>query len=109
MGSYGNDNLMFVSRCSFITTDGTSDAGLTLHKDTKAVTFYSTADAWVLIAAVPVAVPATEKVWSDSTFLPAGVMVDYPVPAGTDLKPMKVAAIQDSAAGNVYVYERKDG
>jgi len=108
MGSYGNDNLMFVSRCSFITTDGTSDAGLTLSKDTKAVTFYALADAWAQVAAVPVAAATTEKVWGDSIFLPAGVMVDYPVPAGTDAVPMKVALIQDSASANCYVYERKD-
>lgn len=109
MGTFGNDNLMHISRCSFITTDGTSDPGLTLHKDTKAISVYATAAAWVLVGpGTPVAVPATEKVWSDSLFIPATGWIDVPVPAGTDLKPMKVAAIQNSGAGNVYIYERKD-
>jgi hypothetical protein len=108
MGSYGNDNLMFISRTSFITHDGTSDAGLTLDKETKAISIYATTDCWVEVGEAPVAVPATEKVWSDSVFVPAGWGPDIPVPAGSDSKPMKVAVIQASASGNCYIYQRRD-
>lgn len=108
MGSYGNDNLMFIRKSSFITSDGTSDPGLTLDPDTKALSIYASAACWIQVAAVPVAVPATEKVWSDSIFVPAGWGPDIPVPAGSDKVPMKVAVIQDSAAGNIYIYQRKD-
>ena len=110
-GSYGNENLMFISKCIFITTDGTSDPGVTLDKETKAISIYATADAWVNIGAgTPVAAAPSEKVNSNgSFFVPAGWGPDVPVPVGTDATPILVAAIQATAAGNVYIYQRKDG
>jgi hypothetical protein len=109
MGTYGNDNLMFSGPCSFIVADGTSDAGLTLDKDCKAITVYALTDCWVAVGQDPTAVAATEKVWSDSSFVPTNGLFDIPVPAGSDSQPIKVAVIQDSAGGNVYIYQRKDG
>lgn len=107
-GTYGNENLMFIRNCSFITVDGTSDS-ITLDRNTKAVSLYAIADCWVEVGKGPVAVAPTEKAQSGgSFFVPAGWGPDIPVPAGTDSQPIKVAAIQDSAGGNLYIYERQD-
>lgn len=108
-GTYGNMNLMFIDSSSFITTDGTSDT-FTLDPDTKAISLYAVADAWVKVSVgTPVAAATTEKVKSNgSFFVPAGWGPDIPVPAGSDKNPMVVAAIQSTAAGNLYIYQRKD-
>jgi hypothetical protein len=107
-GAYGNENLMFIRNCSFITVDGTSQT-ITLNKDTKAVSLYAIADCWVEIGKVPVAAVPAELAQSNGTFfVPAGWGPDIPVPAGTDVGPIKLAAIQATAGGNLYVYERQD-
>lgn len=109
-GAYGNDNLMFIRNCSFITTDGTSDPGITLDVDTTAISFYATADCWVNIGAgTPVAAAPSEKADSNgSFFVPTGWGPDIPVPVGKDNAPIVVAAIQSTTSGNLYVYQRKD-
>lgn len=109
---YGNDNLMFIRDCQFITTDGTSDPGVTLDKDTTSIMLYATADAWINIGkGTPVAAVPSEKTASNgSFFIPTlgNRFIVVAVPVGTDANPVKVAAIQATGAGNVYIYQRKE-
>jgi hypothetical protein len=107
---HGNDNLMYIRGCSFITADGTSDPGITLDPDTLAVSLYSLTDVWVNIGVgTPVAAAPSEKAASNgSFFVPSGIPFDVGISEGTDEKPQVLAAIQDSAGGNLYVYQRKE-
>lgn len=107
IGRYGNENLAGVVACQYITTGAASDS-TTLQSNIQGITLYSTEDAWVNIGTgtVTAAAPSGEKVSGESFFLPSQVFVDVPVPSTTDEKPCVVAAIQDSASGNVYLYSR---
>jgi hypothetical protein len=108
--AYGNDNLMFVRGCQFIVTDGTSDPGITLDKNTTALTLYATQDTWVNIGVgTPVAVAPAEKAASNgSFFVPASGMFSMAVPVGSDAYPLVLAAIAGATGGNLYIYQRSD-
>jgi hypothetical protein len=106
-GVYGNPNLAYVQGCQYLTFDGTSDLTAALLPVTQAVTLYATADCWVQIAPAPVAAaPGGEKTRVHSFFLPANTFVDVAVPYSDEAHPQIVAAIQATAGGNLYIYER---
>jgi hypothetical protein len=111
-GFYGNDNLALVSGCQFLTVDGTSDT-VTLPPGTNAVGFFATSACWVMIGdpgLTPVAAaPGAEKtVVSKTFFVPAETFVaEQQISGDTDEKPIKVAAIQATAGGTLYVYHWK--
>lgn len=105
MSAYGNDNLLQKNQGQFLTVDGTSDT-VTLNKNTYAVELYAAQNCWVTWGTAPTAVkPGAEKTTGDSFYLPASTTRIYPVPYGTDTAPIKLAAIQDSASGSLFVNE----
>jgi hypothetical protein len=102
-GVLGNDNLAWDKGSQFLTIDGTSDT-ISCPTDTQAVSLFSDVACWVTFGSVPVAAaPGAEKTQATSFYLPASVLVDYPIPQGTDAVPTKVAAIQADGAGTLYV------
>lgn len=112
-GAYGNQNLAFPTRSQYVTVDGSADESAALGSDTIAVSLYSTTDTWWNYtdkgADTPIAAkPGAEKTVVNSIFLPAGIMVDYPCPLGTDENPIKISCIQDSASGTLTIIERND-
>jgi hypothetical protein len=112
-GVYGNDNLAFMPNSQFVTVDGSADLSDTLPTDTYAVTLYSTTDVWWNFTergkdTPAAAAPAAEKTYGDSKFLPAGIMLDVAVPESHDAALIKVAYIQASAGGTLYITPRND-
>ena len=111
-GYYGNSNLALVSGSQFLTVDGTSDT-VTLPQGTNAVGFFATAACWVMIGnpgETPVAAaPGAEKtVVTKEFYVPAQTFVpEQQISGATDERPIKVAAIQASAGGRLYVYHWK--
>lgn len=112
-GVYGNENLSYPIRCQYMTVDSSADLSAELGSDTIAVTLYSTTDTWWNFTEVgkdtpAAAAPGAEETVVRSIFLPSGVMVDYPVPESTDAAKIKIAFIQASAGGTLYITERND-
>lgn len=110
-GVYGNENLAFVSGGQFLTIDGTSDT-VEIPAGVDAVDLYSTTDCWVVIGepgATPTAVvPSAEKTTGASFFLPSVVEKSgVPVPRGSAASRPKIAAIQSTAGGTLYITYRK--
>ena len=106
MSMYGNYNLAQAGKSQFLTVDGTSDT-LTMSSNIQGLWFYSTQDCWIKIGTGTVVAvkPSAQKVVTDSFFLPANTIKETNVPASTDEKPCVIAAIQDSASGNLHVME----
>lgn len=107
VGRYGNENLALITSCQYITFDGTSDSS-TLQSNVQALTLFATEPCWVKIGkgAQTAAAPGAEKTVSDSFYVPADAFLDVAVPSSTDENPCVIAAIQDSAGGNLYIYSR---
>lgn len=110
-GTYGNDNLARVVSSQYLSVDGSSDT-ITLPVGTQAVTLKATAAMWVTIGQPgedpTAAAPGAEKTVVARTFyLGADSEIDVPVPMSTDAELVKIAAIQDSAGGTLYVYHRR--
>jgi len=108
MGVYGNENLLFIRKCQYVTCGAASDQSATFDANTEAVTLYADADCWCRIGTNPTAAaPGAEKTEVEAFFIPASAFLDVALPRATDSAPLRLAAIQDSAGGNVYIYERK--
>ena len=108
-----NQNVPFIRHHQYVTTGAASNPSAELGTGTKMVTLYATAAAWVLIGnpgvGTPVAVKdGAQKTVSASFYLPATTFMSTAVPRGTDAARVKVAAIQDSGAGSVHIYEHED-
>ena len=102
-GVLGNHNLAWAKGSQFLTIDGTSDT-ITCPTDTQAVSLFSDVACWVTFGRAPVAAaPSAEKTQSTSFYLPANLLVDVPIPCGTDAVPTLVAGIQAVGAGTLYV------
>lgn len=109
-GINANPNLLYIRRHQFLTMDGTSDT-VTLSADTKIVTLYATAAAWVAFGADPTAAAVNEKTVGagGSFYVPATTFMDVALPvSGTPAAPVKIAAIQGGSGGNLHVYERSE-
>lgn len=107
-GSYGNDNLMFIAKCQFVTFNGTSDASAALDSDTMAVTLFASSACWAAIDTAPVAaIPSGEKVKGVSIYVPQNQFIDVAVPYGRENAPLKVGVVDDGTGGNLFIYERK--
>lgn len=111
-GAHGNDNLFYATATQYLTVDGTSD-NVTVGVGTKAVSLFATAACWVKIGTpgeTPVAAaPGAEKTRSQRTiYLPAETSKDIPIPVGAADAPVKIAAIQATATGTLYIEERND-
>jgi len=109
-GVYGIDGLYFFNGSQYITTGAASDTGAALDINTVAVALTCiTNDMWVAIGTSPTAAAAgAEKTKSTTSFpMHAGQQITLAVPRGTDSAPIKIAAIQDSAAGQLDIIELK--
>lgn len=111
MESYGNSNLLFVNGGQFISYGGTSEVTAALSPLTIAVEVVATTDCWVLVGGAgettPVAVkPGAESTRGASFPLRAGVEKVFPIPIST--AGVKIAVIQDTSAGVLYVTERRE-
>ena len=108
MSMYGNYNLAAVGNSQHLTVDGSTDF-LTMSSNVQGLLCYSTADCWVAVGTgtVTAVKPSGEKVSTGSFFLPAATVREFAVPSSTDEKPVKVAAVQDSATGILHVQEWK--
>jgi len=105
----GNDNLAYAKGSQFLTVDGTSDT-LTIPAGVYAVDLYAAAACWVTVGApgaTPTAAAGSEKTTTTSFYLPATLEKTIAIPIGDDTNQVKIAAIQDSAGGNLYVTYRE--
>jgi hypothetical protein len=101
--AYGKEELFFIKSSQYITVGGSSSAA-TLPAGTTAIRLRATGNCWITLAHTPVAVkPGAEKTVTGSFYLPLGETVILAVPMGTDEAPMKIAVIQDTAAGVLHV------
>ena len=109
MGAYDNDGLYFHNGYQYITTGATSQQGAALDKNTIAVTLLAeTQPCSVAIGPDPTAaVPSAEVVRIAGLSLVVGQPITVAVPRGSDVAPIKVAAIQIGSAGTLHIYERK--
>lgn len=109
MGPYGLGTIAYAAKSQYLTVDGTSD-NVTLPGKTRAVTLLATSACWINIgepgATPTAAAPGAEKTVISGFYLPADLPTDVVVPEGTDEKPVKIAAIQATAGGTLYVTYR---
>lgn len=111
-GAYNNPNLYHAAATQYLTVDGTSDT-VTLGVGTRAVSLFATSACWVRIGikgeTPTAAAPGAEKTRVDRLiYLPAESVIDYPVPVGDEAGKVKIAAIQATAGGTLYITERND-
>lgn len=111
-GTQGNYNLYQAFASAFIDYAGASEV-VTLPVGTLAVSLTASTKCWVIIGdpgITPTAAPiAAEKTFVRRVFaINAGDTLDLPVPLNTDAALVKVAVIQDSAAGVLDIIARKE-
>lgn len=110
-GTHSNDNLLLVSRCQYV--DFTSSVDYAILADaTIAISVYATQDCWITInppgTYQAAADPGGEKTpVNNQTFVPLGVIVDYPVHPTDGAGKIKISVIRDSADGRLHITERK--
>lgn len=110
-GQSGNSNLLFIRRNHFVTFDGTSKQTIAVDAKCRAVSLYATAACWVAFGTDPTAAAVNQQTAAaaNTFFVPATTWLDIALPVdGTVAAPIKIAAIQSSGGGNLYVYERSE-
>ena len=108
-GVLGNANLARVAGFQYLTVDGTSDT-VEIPAGVQFVDLIAANDCYVVPGRpgeTPTAVvPSGEKTDADGFYLPGGVVYSIAVNLGTAEKPIKIAAIQVSTGGALYVNYR---
>ena len=111
MEAYGNQNLMYPNGGQFISYAGTSEASAALDERTIAVEIVATTDCWVNIGGpgeTPTAAkPGAEATRGVSVPLRAEVEKTFAINLGNATNKVKIAVIQDSAAGVLQITERR--
>ena len=95
-------------RSQYVTIGAASSQSAGLNPLTSVISLYSNIKCWIAIGSNPTAVkPSAEKTAVESFPLQAEQVLDVVIPIGTDAANIKVAVIQDTAAGQLDIIERR--
>ena len=104
-----NENLAYGRNFQSLTIDGDSDT-VTLPAGLQAVTLVSDTALYFVVGepgGTPTASsPSAEKTVTDGQYLPADIPMDFAIPVGSENSKVKIAAVQASAGGTLYVNYR---